>query len=409
MLFVLACPQVWGQSVDSNAPVSLTDYLNLAAANNAELKAEFEKWKAAIEQVPQAKSLPDPQLMYGYATEPTPQRSMFEVMQMFPWFGTIEARTDAASAMAKSAGRQYEAKKLAVFYEVKQAFYEYNFLARATEITNENLQLMRHFEEVARTKYAVSTTGQSDVIRAQVELATMQNDLASWEKSRPAITARLNSLLNRYAESELPWPKSPSYKEMPIDYKQAEGLITRNNPELQSAAFDIEAAKNNEKLAKKKFYPEFGVGVAIDAGMGNNMESRTMPKIQLTLPIWRDNYKAAERQAHSQLIQAMQQKLQTENNLASRAQQVLYELQDSDRKIRLYRDTIIPKVKEMIATSETAYQAGSLDFLSLIDSQRTLIRYQLEYERAVADNGQKLAELEMLVGTQISNVDTAGK
>jgi len=143
--------------------------------------------------------------------------------------------------------------------------------------------------------------------------------------------------------------------------------------------------------------------------MGNNMESRTMPKIQLTLPIWRDNYKAAERQAHSQLIQAMQQKLQTENNLASRAQQVLYELQDSDRKIRLYRDTIIPKVKEMIATSETAYQAGSLDFLSLIDSQRTLIRYQLEYERAVADNGQKLAELEMLVGTQISNVDTAGK
>jgi len=394
---------------DANNLVSLEDYLRFSEQNSASLKAAFEQWKAAEEQIPQAQSLPDPQLSYGYATESTPQRSMFEVMQMFPWFGTIEARTDAASAMAKSADKQYETKKLAVFYEVKQAFYEYSFLASAIGITNDNLQLMRHFEEVARTKYAVSTTGQPDVIRAQVELATMQNDLVSWEKSRPAITARLNSLLNRPAESELPWPNSPPYKEIPIAYKQVQELIMRNNPELQSAAFDIEAAKNNEKLAKKKFYPEFGVGVAIDAGMGNNMESRTMPKIQLTLPIWRDNYKAAERQAHSQLIQAMQQKLQTENNLASRAQQVLYELQDSDRKIRLYRDTIIPKVKEMIATSETAYQAGSLDFLSLIDSQRTLIRYQLEYERAVADNGQKLAELEMLVGTQISNVDTAGK
>ena len=55
-------PQVWGQAADSNGPVSLADYLNLAAINNAELKAEFEKWKAAIEEIPQAKSLEDPQL-----------------------------------------------------------------------------------------------------------------------------------------------------------------------------------------------------------------------------------------------------------------------------------------------------------------------------------------------------------
>jgi len=392
--------QVWGQPVDSNGPVSLADYLNLAAINNAELKAEFERWKAAIEEIPQAKSLDDPQLMYGYATESMPQRSMFEVMQMFPWFGTLEDRRDIATAMAKSGGRQYEAKRLAIFYEVKQAFYEFSFLARAIEITSENVQLMRHFEEVARTKYAISMTTQPDVIRAQVELATMEDDLISWQKARPAVTAKLNSLLNRPAQSELPWPQAPPYREVPIDFPQVNELITRSNPELQSAAFDIEAARSSEKLAQKKFYPQFGIGVGVDAGMGQDMHSRTMPKIQLTLPIWRNNYKAAERQANAQLQQATQQKVQLENTLASRAQEVLYELQNSDRKIHLYRDTIIPKVKEMVTASESAYQAGSLDFLSLVDSQRTLVRYQLEYERVVADNGQKLAELEMLMGTQ---------
>jgi len=392
--------QVWGQPVDSNGPVSLLDYLNLAAINNAELKAEFERWKAAIEEIPQAKSLDDPQLMYGYATESMPQRSMFEVMQMFPWFGTLEDRRDIATAMAKSGGRQYEAKRLAIFYEVKQAFYEFSFLARAIEITSENVQLMRHFEEVARTKYAISMTTQPDVIRAQVELATMEDDLISWQKARPAVTAKLNSLLNRPAQSELPWPQAPPYREVPIDFPQVNELITRSNPELQSAAFDIEAARSSEKLAQKKFYPQFGIGVGVDAGMGQDMHSRTMPKIQLTLPIWRNNYKAAERQANAQLQQATQQKVQLENTLASRAQEVLYELQNSDRKIHLYRDTIIPKVKEMVTASESAYQAGSLDFLSLVDSQRTLVRYQLEYERVVADNGQKLAELEMLMGTQ---------
>ena len=304
--------------------------------------------------------------------------------------------------MAKSAGRQYEVKKLAIFYEVKQAFYEFSFLAKAVEITNENVKLIRYFEEVARTKYAVSMTTHPDIIRAQVELAMIENDLVSWERSRPAITAKLNSLLNRPVESELPWPQAMPYKEIPIDFNQVNELITRNNPELQGAAYEIEAARSKEELAKKKFYPQFGLGIAVDAGMGEDMHSRTMPKIQLTLPIWRSKYKAAERQADAQLQQATQQKVQLGNTLASRAQEVLYELQNSDRKIRLYRDTIIPKVKEMVAASESAYQAGSLDFLSLIDSQRTLIRYQLEYERVVADNGQRLAELEMLTGIRLA-------
>lgn len=277
MFLVIVCPQAWGQPADSNSLVSLQDYLNLAAVNNAELRAEFEKWKAAIEEILQARSLSDPQLMYGYATEPTPQRSMFEVMQMFPWFGVLEDRTDAATAMAKSAGRQYEAKKLAVFYNVKDAFYEFSYLAKAIEITNENLQLTKHFEEVARTKYATAAASHPDIIRAQVELATLENDLISLEKSRPAVIAKLNSLLNRPAESNLPWPQAPAYRQVLIDFTQVYKLTKQNNPELQSMAYDIEAAKSTERLARKKFYPEFGIGVAVDAGMSEDMHSRTMP------------------------------------------------------------------------------------------------------------------------------------
>ena len=59
------------------------------------------------------------------------------------------------------------------------------------------------------------------------------------------------------------------------------------------------------------------------------------------------------------------------------------------------------KAEELLGASETAYQGGTVDFLSLIDAQRMLLRYQLFHARAVADNGQKLAELEMLAGTQL--------
>ena len=48
------------RSGDANAPVELEDYLAFAAMHNAGLQVAFEQWKIAVEQVPQAKSLPDP-------------------------------------------------------------------------------------------------------------------------------------------------------------------------------------------------------------------------------------------------------------------------------------------------------------------------------------------------------------
>ncbi len=51
--------------------------------------------------------------------------------------------------------------------------------------------------------------------------------------------------------------------------------------------------------------------------------------------------------------------------------------------------------------SETAYTGGTIDFLSLVDAQRTLLEFQLRYERAVTNNQQKLSELEMLAGAEL--------
>ena len=62
------------------------------------------------------------------------------------------------------------------------------------------------------------------------------------------------------------------------------------------------------------------------------------------------------------------------------------------------------KAEELLGASETAYMAETVDFLSLIDAQRTLLQYQLLYERSLTDNQQRLAELEMLAGAQLPTV-----
>jgi cobalt-zinc-cadmium efflux system outer membrane protein len=405
-------------NVGAEPLVTLQDYLRYAALNNAGLKAAFEQWKAAIEQVPQAKSLPDPRFNYGYfinevETRVGPQRQKFEIMQTFPWFGVIEARADQAAALAKAAHKRYEAKKLELFEQVKYAFYEYSYLAEATEITEQNLELVTHFEEIARSRYTTAITPHPDIIRAQIELAVLEDRLKSLKELRPAITAKLNSILNRPASSELPWPKSPEYQPISVSFLQLYAIIIKNNPQLQALDYDIEAARNKEKLAQKKSYPNIGIGVgyidtahALASGVADSGKDPVIAMISLTLPIWSDNYKAARRQARAQLTRSAHEKTQMENTLAGQAQQLLYEFEDSKRKIALYRDVIVPKAEEMLVASESAYQAGTIDFLSLIDAQRMLLKYQLHYERVMAENAQKLAKIEMLAGTQLPTVDT---
>jgi outer membrane protein TolC len=129
----------------------------------------------------------------------------------------------------------------------------------------------------------------------------------------------------------------------------------------------------------------------------------------MNLPLWRKSYRAAELQAEANMRRARQRKTQTENTIIAHAERALYDFDDSARKIKLYGDILIPKAEELLNVSETAYKGGTLDFLSLIDAQRTFLEYELNHERAVTDNLQSLAQLEMLAGAELTTVVKEGE
>jgi len=404
------------QSSDTNDLHKLADYLLYASLNNAELKAKFEQWKAALEQIPQAKALDDPKFTYSYFIEEVetrvgPQQQKFGIMQVFPWFGKIQARTDLAAAKAQAARQGYETTKLNLFRQVKAAFYEFAYLATAIDIAKHNLELLQHFEEVARTKYRTATAIHPDIIRAQVELAKIEDILKSLEQLREPTVARLNSVLNRPIDAKLAWPEKSRPENVPLDRRHIVQALKRANPELAELSWEIQAAKSSVELAKKKFYPDIGVGLdwiqtdgAVSPGVRGSGDDPVILMFSMNIPLWQDKYKAAERQAKANVRKIQEQRTDTENKILSRAFEVLYDIEDSQRKTHLYGDVLASKAQELVQASETAYKAGTIDFLSLIDAQRMLLKYELDYERALTNNQQKLAELEMLIGTELPSM-----
>jgi cobalt-zinc-cadmium efflux system outer membrane protein len=405
------------QPSDANDLHQLSDYLRYASLNNAELKAKFEQWKAALEQIPQAKALDDPKFTYSYFIEEVetrvgPQQQKFGIMQVFPWFGKIQARTDMAAAKAQAAKQRYETTKLNLFRQVKVAFYEFAYLATAIDIAKNNLELLQHFEEVARTKYRTAAAIHPDIIRVQVELAKLEDILKSLEQLKEPTAAKLNSVLNRPIDAELAWPEKGRPENVPLDRQHIVQALKRANPELAELSWEIQAAKSSVELAKKNFYPDIGVGLdwiqtgsAVMPGQRDSGKDPVILMFSMNIPLWQDKYKAAEQQAKADVRKIQEQRKDIENKILSRAFEVLYDIEDSQRKTHLYGDILVLKAEELVQASETAYKAGTIDFLSLIDAQRMLLKYELDYERAVTNNQQKIAELEMLIGTELPSMN----
>ena len=251
-----------------------------------------------------------------------------------------------------------------------------------------------------------------DVIRAQVELATLEDVLKSLRQLREPLSAKLNAVLNRKSLELLPWPQKQAFKQVQIGRREIIAMLVETNPELAALTHEVQAARYAVELAKKQFWPDIGVGVdwiqtdgALASGTRDSGKNPVMLMFSMNLPIWRDKYKAAERQAKANVSKIAHLKVEKENMLLAKSQQVLYDFEDGNRKVKLYGDVLVPKAEELLQASEPAYQGGTVDFLSLIDAQRTLLKFELQLQRALTDSQQSLAELEMLIGTELPTIN----
>jgi len=397
--------------LDENA--SLADYLRYAALNNPGLEAAWLRWKAALEKAPQVRALPDPRFTYRYFIERVetrvgPQRQSFGIAQTFPWLAKLRLRGDMAMEAAKAQRERYEAIKLALFFRVKDAYYEYFYLARAIDIVRENRNLLKYLEEVVRTRYKVAKAGYQDVIRAQVELGKVDDRLRTLEDLRDPLVARLNAALNRPIGAPLPWPRGEPAGHIAAADEQIFAWFREASPELK--ALDHEAARERHgiSLARQAYFPDVTLGLdyidTAGARMSNVSDSGKDPlvaMVSLNIPIWFGKYRAAEREARARRRSVLKTRADKANTLLAGIKLVLYKLRDAERKIDLYRDTLLPKAKQSLKATETAYRAGNATFSGLVDAQRVLLAFQLSYERAQADYNQRLAECEMLVGRGI--------
>ncbi|MDF1663470.1 MAG: TolC family protein, partial [Planctomycetota bacterium] len=406
-----------GRSKNSRLPdlassAGLDKYLEYGAARSPALKAAFDDWKASLERIAQARSLPNPQLRYGYfvqavETRAGPQRNRFGLSQGIPWPEKLILSGDVAFLQSQALRKRFEERRRELFHSIKLAYYDLFFIEQSIEVTKQTVSLARYYERIALIRYRASGGKHPDVIRAQIELGRLEDRTKSLSDLKLLQITKFNALLNRPLSLPLSPPKT---LQDPYKWPKAELLfqsLRKENSELAALNFEIARQEKSVERANKDYYPDLILGVdyidtgsSIQSGTRDSGKDPVVLNFGISLPIWRSKYAAGVREARARSRSLQNRKQATLRRLEAALHQALFNLRDARRKIDLYKNSLIPKAEQAQRGTATAFESGKSDFLSLIDVARSLLEFNLNYQKALTDQAKANANIERLIGAQ---------
>jgi len=328
--------------------------------------------------------------------------TQLQLMQMIPVAGKLGISGRIASSQASAQLERARDVEWELRSEVAMAFYDLYQTDQRLAVARETLRLLQDIRRTAEAMYRVGEGRQTDVLRAQVEIARMVEDTVRMTTMSTGMAARLNALLDRPAQAALPSPALPAFPDLP-SMEALASLAETGRPMLRAGERDVEAAEEQAKLAGREIWPDLTVGLQY-AQRGAEMGTERMGSVMIgaSVPIF-----AGRRQLRMRDETAAMRQMAAADLAAMRADtrarvaQAYANLTRARNLAALYRTTLIPQAEATGTSSLAAYRVGGVDFMTLLDNRMTVNEYRQELFVLDAEQGKAWADLEMLVGREL--------
>jgi outer membrane protein, heavy metal efflux system len=362
----------------------------------------------------QAGSLDDPILQFGlmnmpldtfsFSQEPMTQKQV-TLSQKFPFPGKLGLKTEIAQKNVVMVEKNYDELQRILIKEVKQSYYELCFVLAAIEITKQNKKLLKQFVTIAQTKYSVGKGIQQDVIKAQVELSKTLDELIRLNQLKETEKSKLNTFMNRLPQAPLIIPHGIQQTAFKYSIVDLQFMLERHRPTLKQITAMIERFQASRQLAKKQYYPDFNIGLRY--GQREDSTIRDNPDfvsayVGVNIPLW---FETKQKKKVAEEGYRVSKAKQTYNKLKNQFYLDIKKVLDEEKKgsqvINLIKKGIIPQARQSLESALAGYGVDKVDFLTLLDSQVTLFKWQIKYHRELTNYEKNLAGLENVIGRDL--------
>jgi outer membrane protein TolC len=163
----------------------------------------------------------------------------------------------------------------------------------------------------------------------------------------------------------------------------------------------IEEGRIKIALAQREYRPDIGVSYMYQ--QRSALPDMNGVTFSVNIPVF---YKNKQRQG---VAEATENLLGAEKMRDNRLNEVRFELKQqylsakaSERLLTLYSKGVVPQSSLALESSMASYQVGNVDFLSLLANFTTLLNYETDYYRQLADYQTALARIEALTGSDVT-------
>jgi outer membrane protein TolC len=393
-------------------------------AGNPELAGLRAAALAAAERAPQARALPDPMVeVTWYAMPPEtrvgPQLGTVRLAQELPWSGKRGLAERRAAFEAEAAAARAEAAAVEVVTEARRLAAEVAFHHHHEALLAAERDVLVHYEELARARYASGEGLDQTVVRLQAEITALDARILEVAADRLAHVADLNALRGVPGDADLPPVTVPPEPPAAADLDRLRRTALARRPEIQAADAVVRAAEAGVELARKEFRPDFTVGLMVGltgrredaAGRADPPEGDGEDDLGITagvaVPLRRRWREAAVAEAVAEQARAREERRAAaavvERELSALAGRLPF-LRD---RLRLFATVLTVQADESLASAEAAYSAGALSALDLLDAERVRLEVRLEAARAGADLAIAAAELEGALAAPLAAAEGA--
>lgn len=391
----------------------VAELLALAQAQNPELAAMRYEAEAASGRTRSAGALPDPSLLIslqdvsnkeaGGPTTLLPSQvgsTYYRVMQPLPFWGKRGLQQEIAEAEASQAQGRQGATWASLAASVKSEFAQYYLLVQSQKLTQDILDVTLNMEHIAKARYATGLAPQQDVIRAQLEQTGLRRDLVMLDSERHHSMTRLNTLLQREPNAALAEPQRlrPLPQAAKLDYATLSERLHKQNLQLFTLQAQLNAADKSRDLAYRNRYPDFALGVGATQ-MGNGIKEWEL-MVEFNIPLQQGSRRGKEREAENMLAAAQSRKQAAASQLQGELAANLSALDAARGVETLTSSSLLPQAEATLQAAYVGYQNGKVDFATLLDAQRQILKAKLDVLNAQVQAQISYAQIEKLLGEE---------